>query len=137
MVQRFLLIAPSTLVPVSVLETSKYFRRCIKSAVIYGNKIEVKFVNNHTQSLAFRCKTLLNGGSGCGSVGRAIASGPRGPRFESSHRHKVYIEYFCLFKIRKKKKEAGNGPFKKIAERTHFSTILPLIFISNYSDCEC
>ena len=25
-------------------------------------------------------------GSGCGSVGRAVASNPRGPRFESSHR---------------------------------------------------
>ena len=29
-------------------------------------------------------------GSGCGSVGRAVASDTRGPRFESSHRQKIY-----------------------------------------------
>ena len=28
-------------------------------------------------------------GSGCGSVGRAVASDTRGPRFESSHRQNL------------------------------------------------
>ena len=60
-------------------------------------------------------------GSGCGSVGRAVASYTRGPRFESSHQQKcIYIEHFvncqlCIekTKIKKKKKEAGDGPFLK------------------------
>ena len=30
----------------------------------------------------------LTEGSGCGSVGRAVASDTRGPRFESSHQQK-------------------------------------------------
>ena len=30
-------------------------------------------------------------GSGCGSVGRAVAFDSRGPRFESSHRKKIMI----------------------------------------------
>ena len=53
----------------------------------------------------------------CGSVGRAVASNTRGPRFESSHRQKfIYIEHLfpvnCVLKRQKiKKKEAGNGPF--------------------------
>ena len=33
-------------------------------------------------------------GSGCGSVGRAVASDTRGPRFESNHRQKfINIEH--------------------------------------------
>ena len=33
-------------------------------------------------------------GSGCGSVGRAVASDYRGPRFESKHwQHFMYIEH--------------------------------------------
>ena len=32
-------------------------------------------------------------GSGCGSISRAVASDTRGPRFESSHRQKKYIEH--------------------------------------------
>ena len=57
-------------------------------------------------------------GSGCGSVGRAVASDTRGPRFESSHQqNKFYIEHLltvnCVLKRRNKEKEAGNGPFKK------------------------
>ena len=30
-------------------------------------------------------------GSGCGAVGRAVASDTRGPRFESSHRQNLYV----------------------------------------------
>ena len=68
---------------------------------------------------------LLNGknlwylGSGCGSVGRPVASNTRGLRFKSSHRQKfIYILNICLlstvyWKDKNKEKEAGNGPFKK------------------------
>ena len=35
-----------------------------------------------------REKIGLSWGSGCGSVGRAVASDTRGPQFESSHRQK-------------------------------------------------
>ena len=52
-------------------------------------------------------------GSGCGSVGRAVASNSRGPRFESSHREKFILNIYCqlYLKDENKEKEAGNGPF--------------------------
>ena len=56
-------------------------------------------------------------GSGCGSVGRAIASNTRGPQFESRHQ-KIYLFLLniCLlstvyWKDENKEKEAGDGPF--------------------------
>ena len=58
-------------------------------------------------------KTNYHQGSGCGAVGRAVASDTRGPRFESSHRRN-FIHVFtinCIEKTKIKKKEAGNGPF--------------------------
>ena len=53
--------------------------------------------------------------SGGGSVGRAVASDSRGPRFESSHRQKFILNIYCQlsWKDENKEKEAGNGPFKK------------------------
>ena len=59
----------------------------------------------------------VNLGSGCGSVGRGVASDTRGPRFESSHwQIFIYILNICLvstvfLKDKNKEKEAGNGPF--------------------------
>ena len=55
-------------------------------------------------------------GSGCGTVGRAVASNIRGPRFESSHRQLLLNIDLLLTVCRKyknKEKEAGNGPFLK------------------------
>ena len=58
-------------------------------------------------------------GSGCGSVGRAVAFKTRGPRFESSHQQKfIYILNICFlstvyWKEENKEKEAGDGPFLK------------------------
>ena len=50
-------------------------------------------------------------GSGCGSVGRAVASYTRGPRFNSSHRRN-FIHIFIINCIEKtEKREADNGPF--------------------------
>ena len=51
----------------------------------------------------FLKKTILGHGQWCGSVGRAVASNTRGPRFESSHRQKfIYIEHLftvnCVLK---------------------------------------
>ena len=53
--------------------------------------------------------------SGCGSVGRAVASNSRGPRFESSHRQKFILNIYCQLyrKDENKKKEAEIGAFKK------------------------
>ena len=52
-------------------------------------------------------------GSGCSSVGRAVASNTRGPRFESRHRQ-IFMEHLftvnCIV-LKRRKKEAGNGPF--------------------------
>ena len=53
-------------------------------------------------------------GSGCGAVGRAVASNTRGPGFESSHRQLLSNIYLLLTVCRKdEKKEAENGPFLK------------------------
>ena len=55
-------------------------------------------------------------GSGCGAVGRAVASDTRGPGFKSSHRQLLLNIYILLTVCRKdenKEKEAGNGPFLK------------------------
>ena len=44
-----------------------------------------------------RKKVYFFRGSGCGSVGRAVASDTRGPRFESSHQQKfINILNICL-----------------------------------------
>ena len=56
-------------------------------------------------------------GSGCGSVGRAVASDTGGPRFESSHGKLLYrtLRFLsavnCNEKTKIKKKDGGNGPF--------------------------
>ena len=51
-------------------------------------------------------------GSGCGSVGKAVAYNTGGPRFKSSHWQKIiYIQHYCqlCFENTKiKQKEAGN-----------------------------
>ena len=55
-------------------------------------------------------------GSGCGAIGRAVASDIRGPGFESSDRQLLMNIYLLLTVRRKdenKEKEAGNGPFLK------------------------
>ena len=43
-------------------------------------------------------KCCINMGSGCGSVGRAVASNNRGPQFESSHRQ-TFISDIYLFTV--------------------------------------
>ena len=58
-------------------------------------------------------------GSGCGSVGKAVASNTSGPQIQSSHREIFYWTFvYCqLYWIDKnKEKEAGNGPLKKQIE---------------------
>ena len=57
-------------------------------------------------------------GSGGGSVGRAVTSNARGPRFESSHRQSFLLDIYLftikyIEKTKIKKKEAENGPFLK------------------------
>ena len=56
---------------------------------------------------------LLRFGSGVGSVGRAVASDSRGPRFESNHRQKFKVNNYCQLyrKDENQEIEAGNGPF--------------------------
>ena len=51
-------------------------------------------------------------GSGGGSVGRAVASNTRDPRFESRHRQS-FIYQLYIRKDENKEKEAGNGPSLK------------------------
>ena len=61
-----------------------------------------------------------NFGSGCGSVGRAVASNSRGPRFKSSHQQTFILNTYCqlYFKDENKEIEAENGPFCKKTRKT-------------------
>ena len=54
-----------------------------------------------------RYDTLVYLGSGCGSVGRAVASDTRDPWFEPSHRQNNFLSTV----LKDKDKEAGNGQF--------------------------
>ena len=53
---------------------------------------------------------LIIEGSGCGSVGRAVASDSRGPRFESCHRQKNFtVKFFKLSSLLILKKQSKDG----------------------------
>ena len=73
----------------------------------------------------------LTKGSGCGTVGRAVASNTRETGFESSHWQLLLNIYLLLTVCRKdgnKEKEAGNGPFKKtLLPRYFFIWSLPTV----------
>ena len=56
-------------------------------------------------------------GSGCGSVGRAVTSDSRDPRFESYHRQNFIYQLYNR-KDENKEKEAGNGPSLKRDNKT-------------------
>ena len=61
------------------------------------------------------CKHFAELDSGCGSVGRAVASNTRGLQFESSHRQICYTElYFCQLhrNDENEEKEAEDGTYK-------------------------
>ena len=80
--------------------------------------------------------------SGCGSVGRAVTSDTRGPRFESSRSQNFYIE--CILstalKRRNKEKDAGNGPFLKrhlniiLIKTTYHRYIWQYLVLSIFND---
>ena len=44
-------------------------------------------------------------GSGCGSVGRAVASNSRGPRFKSSYRQNFILNIYCQLHWKDENKE--------------------------------
>ena len=55
-------------------------------------------------------------GSGCGTVGRAVASDTRGPRFETSQQsfsQNIYLPRYkkTIYKDKNEEKEASSGPF--------------------------
>ena len=78
----------------------------------------------------FRLVSMDKVGSGCGSVGRAVASDARGPQFESSHRQNIIhvLTINCIENTKIKEKEAGNGPFKKEWTKSR----LPPYFYRNF-----
>ena len=64
-------------------------------------------------------KVEISQGSGCGSVGRAVASNTREPRFEPHHRQNfIYQIIYQLYKRKDEnnEKKAGNGPSLKKVE---------------------
>ena len=64
-----------------------------------------------TQQQLVILTSLYGWGSGCGSVGRAVASDIRGLRFKSSHWQTFYVYCQLFLKDENKEKEAGNGLF--------------------------
>ena len=60
------------------------------------------------------CVKNTQSGSGCGSVGRVVASDTRGPRFESAHQKTFYYlsSVNCIEKTNIKKKGPGMGHLK-------------------------
>ena len=74
-----------------------------------------------------------NSSSGCGSVGRAVASVTRGPWFKSRHRQIFYrtfiydCQLYCIEKTKIKEKEAGNGRFKKQEKIKQFLAVGTII----------
>ena len=56
-------------------------------------------------------------GSGCGSVGRVVASVTRDPRFKSWHRH-IFTSQLINRKDENKEKGSGNGPSLKRDNKT-------------------
>ena len=61
-----------------------------------------------------RCtKSNKHSETGCGSVGKVVASNCRGPRFKSYHQQKFILNIYCqlYWKDENKVKETGNGPF--------------------------
>ena len=62
----------------------------------------------------FATNKIYLSGSGCGSVGRAVASDSRGLQFEFSHWQKIILNIYCqlYWKDENKEKEAESGPFK-------------------------
>ena len=74
------------------------------------------FQSNNRRGIKLRIEARKRLGSGCGAVGKAVASNTRGPGFESSHRQLLLNIYLLLTVYRKdenEEKEAGNGPFFK------------------------
>ena len=77
-------------------------------------------------------------GSGCGAVGREVASDTSGPQFESSHRQSFYRAFvYCQLyrKDENKEKEAENGPFLKRLPMTGFEPSTPFLESNRSSNC--
>ena len=76
-------------------------------------------------------------GSGCASVGRAVASNTRGSRFESSHWQNLFIlnilfiVKLCIEKT-KIKKRGRDGPFDKKSLGAHFMACLIKVLQSSF-----
>ena len=64
-----------------------------------------------------KTKTII--GSGCGSVGRAVASDTRDPQYKSRHRQNIIYQLYNR-KDRNKEKEARNGPSLKRENKNIF-----------------
>ena len=62
-------------------------------------------------------------GSGCGSVGRVVASNSRGPQFESSHWQHFILNIIvnCIEKTKIKKQRPGMAHFfkKRVEDEVH------------------
>ena len=69
------------------------------------------------------------------SVGKAVASNSRGPRFESHHQQKCILNVYCqlYWKEENKEKEAGNGQFSNNGVANEYALVVksPNLITSN------
>ena len=86
----------------NILETERLIdKRHLKEASRKYEKYAVRAVYQNSDA----------SGSGCGSVGRVVASDTRGPRFESSHFILNILSCQLYSKDENQEKKAGNGQF--------------------------
>ena len=83
-----------------------------------GRKVNViiSFMAGGAKELKLAQKQQPVVGSGCGSVGRAVAFDTRGPQFNSSHRQNFIEHLFiinCIEKTKINQKRPGMAHFKK------------------------
>ena len=73
-------------------------------------------------------------------IGRAFASDTRGPWFESTHQQNLYWTFLlptALKRRKKRKKETGNCPFKKVNQPNVIDLLLAHFHISNKVGDHC
>ena len=122
-------IPNSTLVTFTVGQQSSWTLSAMTDYALSYGKLRLKIkscckgfsaVKSDCSSIQYLIKYVVaRFGCGCGEVGRSVTSKPRDLWFESCHQQFSLLSptLKLCWKDKKKKKEAGNGPFLKIVTR--------------------
>ena len=105
-----------------------------KNEIKFGN-VSILYFYSQIHNYNALCITFHYLGSGCGSVGRAVASDTKGPRFESGHRQTFYYLFTInwIEKTKTKDKRGREGPiFLKTTTDIRDFVFFGPIFIRDY-----